>query len=575
MGHVFYLLLRRLRAPIILIIVVYALSVLGFVLIPGVDDDGNVWRMDFFHAFYFVSFMGTTIGFGEIPFAFTTPQRIWATVTIYATVISWLYSIGKIFSLFQDHSFNRLLKRNTFARNVHKIQEPFYLICGFGFTGKRLVSRLDASDINTVVLDAQQEAIDELEADRIGLAVPGLCGDAADPDTLNVAGIQRKNCVGVVALTNDDHTNLSVAIHSKLVDPDRPVISRSQSRETTANLASFGTNYIIDPFETFADHLVKSLIYPYQHIISDLIFNPHHKVLASPHQQTLGRWVVCGYGRFGKTLEKTFRQYEIPITFIEANPARRDAPEGTILGVGTEEETLLEADIGSATGIVAGTPDDADNLSIIITARNIRPELITVARQNLAANKPVFRAANVHMIMEPVRIIADEIFLQIKTPLLMEFINALRGQGEDWARELLLQISAVIKGEPFDAWAFRVNQEESPALNDSLLAGYPVELGHLCRDPRKRDDTLPLLPLLLKRNGKLELLPALTTHLELNDDVLVCGQHHAQYFMNWTTHNYNVLRYVDTGLEAPGGAIWRWYSSRRRGHKAGRGSVEP
>ena len=216
-------------------------------LIPGVDDQGNPWRMDFFHAFYFVSFMGSTIGFGEIPYPFTAPQRIWTVTTIYSTVLSWLYSIGKIFSLFQDPSFNRLLTRNTFARNVRNMYDPFYLICGYGYTGKRLVSRLDANDIRTVVLDANQQAIDELEADKVGLVVPGLCADAADPDVLNVAGIQRSNCVGVVALTNDDHTNLSVAIDSKVVNPSRPVISRSQSRETTANLASFGTDCIIDP----------------------------------------------------------------------------------------------------------------------------------------------------------------------------------------------------------------------------------------------------------------------------------------------------------------------------------------
>ena len=564
MGHVFYLLLRRLRAPIITIIVIYAVSILGFVLIPGVDDQGNPWRMDFFHAFYFVSFMGSTIGFGEIPFPFTTGQRVWTTMTIYSTVIGWLYSIGKIFSLFQDHSFNRLLKQNTFARNVRRLHDPFYLICGYGYTGKRLVHRLDADGIKTVVIDSNQHAIDELEADEVGLAVPGLCGDASDPDILNIAGIQRQNYVGVVALTNDDHTNLSVSIDSKLVNPERPVISRSQSKETTANLASFGTDSIIDPFETFAEYLVKSLTDPYKHIINDLIFNPHHKVWASPHQDTTGRWVVCGYGRFGRTLEKKFQEYNIPITFIEADPKQRDAPDGTILGVGTEEETLRQADIEDATGVVAGTPDDADNLSIIITARNIKPDLITVARQNLASNKPVFRAANVNMIMEPVRIIADEIFIQIKTPLMIDFIYLLREKDEEWARELLLRISKIIEDQPLDAWAYTVNQEDCPAIHDSLNNNRLVKLGNLCRDPRKRDDGLPALPLLLIREDEHFLLPDQSIKLQRGDAILMCGQHHAQVFMNWTTHNHNVLLYIRTGIEAPGGLVWRWFSSRRR-----------
>ncbi len=563
MGHVFYLLLRRLRAPFLTIIVIYSISTLGFVLIPGVDDQGNPYRMDFFHAFYFVSFMGSTIGFGEIPYPFTAAQRAWTMVMIYATVIGWLYSIGKILSLFQDPSFNRLMRRTTFARRVRRIQVPFYLVCGFGYTGKRLVSRLDQQGIQTVVLDANPLAIDELEAHSLGLAVPGLCADSADPDTLNIAGIRRKNCMGVIALTNDDHTNLAVSIDSKLVNPERMVISRSQSAANTANLASFGTDYIIDPFETFAQHLVKSIREPYKHIVSDLVFNPHHKVWASPHQDTSGRWVVCGYGRFGRAIDKLFRRYEIPITFIETDPALRGAPSGTILGMGTEEETLREAKIETATGIVAGTPNDADNLSIILTARQINSDIITVARQNLSSNKPMFRAASVNLIMEPVRIIADEIFIRVTTPLLMDFLEGLQTRDEQWARALLVKISDVVEDQPLDAWAYKVNEQQCPAVIDSLKRGKIVTLNHLCRDPRARERELPALPLLLLRAEAKTLLPEPDTPLQAGDDILVCGRHSAQTPMNWITYNYNVLRYIRTGVEAPGGYLWQWLSATR------------
>ena len=160
MQHVYYLLLRRLRTPIITIIVVYAISVLGFTLIPGQDDQGNPWRMDFFHAFYFVSFMGSTIGFGEIPFPFTAGQRAWTIATIYACVISWLYGIGTIFTLFQDSNYQRLIKRTNFARRVARIYEPFYLVCGYGITGNRLIHQLDSLGIRTVVIDINQRLID-------------------------------------------------------------------------------------------------------------------------------------------------------------------------------------------------------------------------------------------------------------------------------------------------------------------------------------------------------------------------------------------------------------------------------
>jgi Trk K+ transport system NAD-binding subunit len=508
--------------------------------------------------------MGTTIGFGELPYPFTTLQRFWTVYTIYATVLGWLYSIGKIFALFQDPSFIRLTKRNTFARKVRRIRAPFYLICGYGVTGSRLTHRLDAQGIQTVVIDSNQFRIDELEADEVGLAVPAICGDASDPDLLNIAGIQLKNCVGVVALTNDDHANLAIAIDSKLVFPQRPVISRTESKKTTANLASFGTDHIIDPFETFAEYLLVSITEPYKYIIRDLIFNPFHRVLASPHQETRGRWVICGYGRFGKALEKVLQDYGIQLTFIEPEPKLRQAPDGTVEGVGTEAETLLQANILDAVGIIAGTENDADNLSIIITARDLKPQLITIARQNLGANKPVFRAANVNMIMEPGRIIADEIFVLIKTPLTIKFVALLREKEDAWARELMLRIGTVIQDQPLEVWALTVNAEEMPAIHESIMARRLVKCGFLSRDPRDREQELPAMVLLIQRGDESILLPDPDTRLESGDEILMCGQHRAQFFINWITDNHNVLRYVRSGVEAPGGLVWRWIKAFRR-----------
>src|SRR4030065_745636 len=109
MHNIVYVLLRRIHVPLIVLVCVYAVAILGFVLIPGMDDKGNPWRMDFFHAFYFVSFMGTTIGFGEIPYPFTDAQRLWATLCIYGTVFAWLYGIGAALSLLQDSAFQAIL----------------------------------------------------------------------------------------------------------------------------------------------------------------------------------------------------------------------------------------------------------------------------------------------------------------------------------------------------------------------------------------------------------------------------------------------------------------------------------
>src|SRR3712207_8254272 len=82
------------RAPLIVLIGIFSVSVLGLTLIPGQDAEGRPWDMGFFDAIYVMSYTATTIGFGEIPYPFTYNQRMWVTISIYLTVVGWAYAIG-------------------------------------------------------------------------------------------------------------------------------------------------------------------------------------------------------------------------------------------------------------------------------------------------------------------------------------------------------------------------------------------------------------------------------------------------------------------------------------------------
>ena len=151
MDNVFWLVLRRLRTPLLVLIGAYAVSVGGLVLIPGVDGEGQPWRFDFLHAFYFVSYMGSTIGFGEIPHPFTPAQRLWVTLCIFLTVTAWLYAIGRIFALVQESSFRNAVAEARFVRAVRRISQPFWIICGYGETGKLLVRALVRRQVQVVL----------------------------------------------------------------------------------------------------------------------------------------------------------------------------------------------------------------------------------------------------------------------------------------------------------------------------------------------------------------------------------------------------------------------------------------
>lgn len=562
MQSVVFLLFRRMRIPLILMICVYAISILGLVLIPGIDNEGNPWQMGFFHAFYFVSFMGSTIGFGEIPYPFTDAQRMWTTLSIYSTVIAWLFAIGNLLKIIQDPIFKKVFNIAYFGRDVARITQPFYLICGYGDTGSLLAKGLNERGIQSTVIDIDPARIDALEMEDHSIYIPGLSANAAEPDNLIRAGMLRANCIGVVALTNVDHTNLTIAIASKLLNPELKVICRSETHDAADNMASFGTDHIINPFDIFATRLITAIDSPGMHLLYDWFTSESYKPVSELLSPPRGNWILCGYGRMGKAIHRNLTHEEISTIVIEATPELTGLPPGGITGRGTEAATLLEARVEDSKAIIAGTDDDANNLSIIMTAKEINPELFTVVRQNESCNNLIFQAADADVIMQKSNIVSRHILARLTNPLLSDFLRLIRHQDNTWSNILISRISGLIGDHAPITWMLEINIKNTPAIYAILKEGRTLYLEDIYKDPREHTVRLDCLPLLIKRDMDETLLPDDKTAIHINDKILFAGTSDAQSLMLWTSHNYDSLYYVHSGTERARGIVWRKMQQR-------------
>lgn len=559
MDNIIYLIFRRMRVPLLVLLVAYSIAVLGLVLIPGEDANGNPWHMGFFHAFYFVSFMATTIGFGEIPYEFTDAQRMWVLYSIYSTVIVWIYAIGNLLTLFQDHTFRQAMVERQFARRIKHLREEFYIICGYGETGRALVCDLTERDQHAVVVDIDENRVNLLSLENLRQYVPGLSADAARPLHLQEAGLEHPLCAGVVALTNVNEVNLKIALTSKLLRPKLKVICRADSHDIEKNMASFGTDYIIDPFDTFARHLAIALQAPGLHQLQNWLTAISDTERAEPIKPpNKGLWVLCGYGRFGKALYQRLKSEGLEVIVVEAVPDVTGEPvEGCIKGRGTEADTLQEAQIERAVGLVAGTNDDTNNLSIIMTAKKMNSDLFIVARQNNIDNKAIFDAVKADMIMHDSSIIANKVRVLLGTPLLFEFISLAQHENDAWASVLIQRIAALGGSVVPEIWEICINEEQAPAVVDTLSKGRLVTLQQLIQDPRDRDRSLPSLPLMRISQNTRDLMPVLSTELKLGDKLLFCGLYCAEYRMRWILQHPYSLAYILTGDAQPQGKIWK------------------
>ncbi|MGK5682755.1 potassium channel family protein [Actinoplanes sp. URMC 104] len=555
-----FLVLRRMRAPLIVLILIFAISVFGLTLIPGRDDGGNPVHMGFFDAFYFMSYTATTIGYGEIPHPFTGAQRLWVTATIYLTVIGWAYAIGALLATLRDRAFREALAHRRFTRTVRRLREPFLLVVGYGQTGQLLGRALDALGRRLVVVDATPEHVDTLDIDPYYADIPGLVANGANPHTLGIAGLEHPACEGVVALTDDDEVNLTVAMTAALVRPGLPVLARTVSPAIEHRMRAFGSPTVINPFDRYGDHLRLALHAPSAYLLQSWLIGGEDAPMPEPGRPPRsGRWVISGYGRFGQKLAEDLRTEGIDVTVIDPRPD--EAPGLTFIeGDASEPSVLAEADLAGAAGFVAGTDNDATNLSLVAAARKANPSLFVGARQNRPATAPLFAAMEIDWLLVPSEMAAREIYARLSTPLLWRFLQEMPGRGDEWAAETLDRMRAHCGMRLGALWKVTLTAKETPGLEPWLAGG--ARLGDLLRNPRDRDVHLDAVPLMLVRDGETVLGPAEDTTLAAGDQLLLVGRSGARRALLETLTNRVVAEYVLAGRTVPSGWVWQRVTGR-------------
>ncbi|MFT3804326.1 MAG: potassium channel family protein [Burkholderiaceae bacterium] len=556
-----FLIMRRMRMPLITLIVIFAVSILGLTLIPGVDADGRPARITPFEAFYFMSYTASTIGFGELPYPFTAAQRLWVLVSIYLTVIGWAYAVGTLLTLLQDRAFRQALAFQRFTRKVARLSEPFWLMAGYGGAGELLAKDFDMIGRQVVVIDGSSERIDALELGSYHADIPGLVADAANPHHLSVAGLGHPCCVGVLALTNDDHANLAVTMAVALLRPDLPVIARTTSPAIAERMRAFGAPTVINPFDRFGDHLRLALHTPSCYrLLTWLEAGPGAKLpeLGSPPPD--GRWVVCGYGRFGQEIAKDLQEAGLEFTIVEL-PDRAPPERGVIVGDATELSVLARADLANAAGLVAGTDSDTTNLSILANARRLNPRIFLAARQNQTTSAAIFEAMRLNARLVPIEVVAHEVYAQVSTPLLWRVIQEIPTRDDRWAADLISRLRQHCGDELPALWKVKLNREQAPALRGWLDEGR-IALADLLRSPEDRARQLRVVPLLLLRGADAILTPDGQTVLARDDELLFAGSGAQRRELESTMVVDSTAAYVLFDQHIPASWIWRKLSGK-------------
>jgi voltage-gated potassium channel len=122
--------------------------------------------------------------------------------------------------------------------------------------------------------------------------------------------------------------------------------------------------------------------------------------------------IICGFGRVGRQVSRDLGLAGVPHVVIDSNPAHREQAEA--LGVRylesnpAEDEVLVGAGIGRAKAVIACVDSDADNIFIVLTARDLRPDVLIIARASAEDTERKLLRAGADRVISPYKTSGSE-----------------------------------------------------------------------------------------------------------------------------------------------------------------------
>lgn len=546
--EVIFLIMRRMRVPIIVVITTFGFCTTGMMFMPGVDPQGNPYRLNLFDAFYQMTITLTTVGFTEAPYPFSYPQRMWMAMSIFLLVISWAYAIAVFIALVQSAAFQAAVDAQQFRRQVRRLVEPFVIVAGYGNAGRVVGTELDEHYRRFVVIDKREDRVQSVISEQLTFDVPAVQGDCGAPAVLGVAGLARRECEGVLALTDDDDANLAVVMAAALLRPDLPVFGRCARKRTRARMERFAPGSAINADDRFGDYLALSIHHPVNHqLLRWLMDNDQEQLQPARRDLAARRWVVCAEGEFSEAVVADFTDAGIAVELVD--PAHSGP------------------DLSGSVGFVAGTDNDTVNIAMADHARDINPDVYLVVRQQTDDKKALLDSLRIDSVYIATEVIAREVLARILDPVFWSFVEYVLTGDEQWATQARDHIEDRCGRRTPDRDVITLSAEEAPAIAGWLRRGNTLTLGDLVRRPDDREATLPVAALVLIRAGEPEFMPAEDTALALDDQVLLVGKPaglaHVREVCNYPT----TVEYLATGRDVPLTWVWAKLAARRRARR--------
>ncbi|MCX2719320.1 potassium channel family protein [Lentiprolixibacter aurantiacus] len=143
--------------------------------------------------------------------------------------------------------------------------------------------------------------------------------------------------------------------------------------------------------------------------------------------------ILCGYGRNGMQAAERLKAYKKPFVVIENDEKIIEKHEDDVLfinGDANEDEVLIEAGVKVAQYLIVTLPDDAANLFVVLSARQLNKDLFIISRASQVTSQKKLTLAGADKVIMPDKIGGDHMASLVVIPDLITFMDKLSTEGE-------------------------------------------------------------------------------------------------------------------------------------------------
>src|SRR5579871_1524590 len=147
-------------------------------------------------------------------------------------------------------------------------------------------------------------------------------------------------------------------------------------------------------------------------------------------------YIVCGFGRVGRGAAVELQRAGVPFLVVDKNDERVEWAMKlgmlAVLADATDDETLREAGVMRAKGLIATLQSDADNLFVILSAKALNQSLLVSARVASEQSEKKLRLAGADYVFAPYDMTGNRMAQVMLKPHVFQFIDfTTKGMGLD------------------------------------------------------------------------------------------------------------------------------------------------